>query len=440
MTMPPPPPDRMHLQYQPVPPPQPGSPQPQMAGPAGAYGPMQQSPGQPIPGQMPPAGMAGMSMGKPGTITGIQVILWIFLALSAVANLFSVMSMVEFFNPFSLIGLAFAVYSAIQSLASGVHISRGKRWAWIWSLVSAILGLALSLTGFVYGVIMFDQSGDIMLTVALALTVLYGTLLGLLCSKSARQWILMHRIQRGEVQVPGTAGGVAGMPQMGGMVQGGGAEPQRPETRPGIATAAGVSMLLLAAVSAWGIYAIVKSATDQLSYMQNSDFSYGDTTFMEIMTRGPLHSISIIPLIAFAVLLVCAFITAPLLLKGSAGARIFGLIWGFGAILAAGFLSWAMYENYLIWGEYYALPGQPNPFVMAITRHIAFCVLALVIVVLLFTPGVRAWTPSKSAGPIILMVPMGQPQGQQPGPYGQQQQFNQYQPPQQQQPPYPPQY
>jgi hypothetical protein len=418
-----------------------------MAGPAGAYGPMQQSPGQPIPGQLPPAGMAGMSMRKPGTITGIQVILWIFLAISAVANLFSVMSMVEFFNPFSLIGLAFAVYSAIQSLASGVHISRGKRWAWIWSLVSAILGLTLSLTGFVYGVIMFDSGGDLMLTIAAALTVLYGTLLGLLCSKSARQWILMHRIQRGEVQVPGTAGGVGGtgnmngMAQMGGMVQGGAAEPQRPETRPGIATAAGVAMLLLAAVSAWGIYAIAKSATDQLAYIRSSDFDYGDTTFMQIMTRGSLSSIQIIPLIVFAVLLVCAFITAPLLWKGSAGARIFGLIWGFGAILAAGFLSWALYDNYMIWGEYYSLPGQPNPFVMAITRHVAFSVLVLVVVVLLFTPGVRAWTPVKSAGPIIMMVPMGQMQGQQPGPYGQpQQQFNQYQPPQQQQPPYPPQY
>ena len=117
MTMPPPPPDRMHLQYQPAPPSQPGPPQ---MGPGGAYGPAQYAPEQPVPGQMPsPALSASATLAsgqlvqrKPGTVTGIQVILYIFLAVSVIGNVFSVMSMVEFFNPFSLISLAFAYEQA----------------------------------------------------------------------------------------------------------------------------------------------------------------------------------------------------------------------------------------------------------------------------------------------------------------------------------------
>ncbi|NUQ88356.1 MAG: hypothetical protein HOQ43_07830, partial [Glycomyces artemisiae] len=192
MTFPPPPPDRMHLQYQPAPPPP-----PQQAGPGGAYGPVQQRPDQPLPGQAPPP---AMSMAKPGTITGIQVILWIFTALAGIGDIGSAIGLVNYFNPFSLIGLAFAVYSTVQALTSGIHITRGKRWAWIWSLVSAILGLALSSVAIVFGII-YIETGWASLLVGIVLAGLYGTLLGLLCSKSARQWILMHRIQRGEVQL-----------------------------------------------------------------------------------------------------------------------------------------------------------------------------------------------------------------------------------------------
>ena len=117
-----------------------------------------------------------------------------------------------------------------------MHIARGKRWAWIWSLVTAFIGLAMSAVAIVFGIIYVDNGGWITLLVGIALAGLYGTLLGLLCSKSARQWILMHRIQRGEVQVPGGMGA----PGMGGMAGGfpqGPAHPVRPsrsaQTRPG---------------------------------------------------------------------------------------------------------------------------------------------------------------------------------------------------------------
>jgi hypothetical protein len=386
-------------------------------GPAGAYGPMTPSPEQPFPGQMP-----ALSMNKPGTITGIQVILWIFLALSVAGNLFSIMSMVEFFNPFSLISLAYAVYSAIQSLASGIHISRGKRWAWIWSLVSAILGLALSLTGFIFGVVMFDAGGDLMLTVAAVLVALYGTLLGLLCSKSARQWILMHRIQRGEVQVPGTAMG--GMPgTAGGVAMGasGPIEPERPATRPGSATFTAIAMLALAGLAVWSTINLVRFVVDY------SRFTPGlfDAFFVAGM-RPPVIDLTI-----HAITIICALITVPLILKGKAGGRIFGVIWSILAFLGAGLILTFVIFDYV--DGYYdlpPLPGQIDPVIPAFGWSIGRLALTMLVFILLLTPGVRAWTPTRPATAFVMMVPMGQPVApQQPGPYGQQ--------PQQQQSGYP---
>lgn len=449
MTMPPPPPDRMHLQYQSAPPPQPGPQQPQMAGPGGAYGPMQQSPQQPMPGQMPPA---RMMMNKPGTITGIQVILWLFLAISAIGNLLSIISMVEFFNPFSLIGLAFGVYSTIQSLASGVHITRGKRWAWIWSIISSILGLALTGTGIVYGIIFWDTGGDIMLLITCPLAALYATLLGLLCTKSARQWILMHRVQRGEVQAPGMVGatGMGGMPgtapmggtpgmnQMGGMaeVAGGVAEPQRPETKPGVVTFTVVLLGLLTALAAWHLY--------------------GFTRFMVMMTTGPdgaaFRTIGtgfgrdFAPVIlsgaAAAMMLVFGLVSAIGLNKGRAWARVLTIVWTSVLILGFGFLEAIAVREYLAFREF-LFPPQATSVLLTVLRDVGCVVLLIVVFIAVLTPGVRAWTPRQPSAPIIMMVPMGQPQMQQPGPYGQpqqspypqQQQQAQYQPPQQQ-PPY----
>lgn len=421
MTMPPPPPDRMHLQYQTAPPPPPG---PQQMGPGGAYGPAQYSPDQPLPGQMP----VGLSMAKPGTITGIQVILYLFLAVSAVANIFSIMSMVEFFNPFSLIGLAFAVYSAIQSLASGVHISRGKRWAWIWSLISAILGLALSLTGFTYGVIMFDSGGDIMLTVTAVLVGLYGTLLILLCTKSARQWILMHRIQRGEVAMPGTAmGGMAGGAPIG--MAGGAPAPQRPDTRPGSATFAAIVLGLLAALLAWESYTIVNDTLESMRWAEENGFDGGEDLFGRLFF-GEFPQFGHF-LIAYVVFLVCAVITALLILKGKSGGRVFGLIWTPLAAAAIGYAAFYLNSTFRFF-----ISVDPGAFRTVVILTAAMAVLAVVAFIMLLTPGVRAWTPPSPATPLMVMVPMGQPQApQQAGPYGQPQ--GGYP---QQQPPYPPQY
>ncbi|SDE50880.1 hypothetical protein [Glycomyces harbinensis] len=438
MTFPPPPPDRMHLQYQPVP-----VQQPQQMGPGGAYGPMRQDPGQPVPGQLPPP---SMTAAKPGTITGVQVILWIFLALGSLGNLASIISMVDMFNPFQLIGLGFAAYSTIQALLSGVHIARGKRWAWIWTLVSAILGLLMSAAAIVFGVIYVDNGGWVTLLVGIALAALYGTLLGLLCSKSARQWILMHRIQRGEVQLPGGMGpdgAVQGGTAQGGMVQG--SAPQRPETKPGTVNFAIVVLGLLVLATGWSLYANVTT----LIAMNRA----GVPTGIEYMAMGYGAFIVVVSISVLAPILVCALIAALGLNKGRFGARVFTIIWTSVLVLPWGFLVFGQVMDYLRYADAIPPPDRSS-WTIAVARGVAIVVLLVVAFIAVLLPGVRAWTPGKPATALVVMVPMGQPQ---PGPYGQQQapqyggpQGSHYggpqgqQAPQQQgpaqQPPYPPQY
>ncbi|THV31433.1 hypothetical protein [Glycomyces paridis] len=213
--------------------------------------------------------------------------------------------------------------------------------------------------------------------------------------------------------MPSPAQPQAAFPQ-GGM--GTGAAPERPATRPASATAAAVTALLLAAAGAWGAYAVVKSIQDELAWLAGSQ--WGDRTFTEILMRGQFLEVLAIHLGIYAFLLVCGLITAPLILKGKAGGRIFGLVWAIVAVLAAAFLVWSFIDNYATWNEYYNLPGQPNPFVQRGIRDGAVVVLSVLFLVLTTVPGVRAWTPGKPSNALIMMVPMGQ---QQPGPYGPQQ-------------------
>jgi hypothetical protein len=400
MTFPPPPPDRMHLQYQPAPAPQS---QPRQMGPGGAYGPMRHSPDQPVPGQLPPP---SMSMRKPGTITGIQVILWIFLALSTLGNLFSVINMVNYFNPIQLVVLAFTVYSAAQALISPVQIARGKRWAWIWSLVSAILGLVMSAAAIVFGIIMIDFAVYLLL-VGVALAGLYGTFLGLLCSKSARQWILMHRVQRGEVPLPGMAAG--GMAGPGGMAQAG--PPQRPETKPGTVNFALVVLGLLAVATAWALYGAVNSLIAlneaevplHLGYLL---FGFGSFPLMlAIMTAAPI--------------LVCALSVMFGLYKGRMGARVFTIVWASVLVLPWGFVLVNGAVEYVRHIDLVPSPAR-GPWTVSVIRDVVVLVLLVLVFIAMLLPGVRAWTPGKGPSALVVMVPMGQ-QGAQPGPYGGQQ-------------------
>jgi len=390
MTFPPPPPDRMHLQYQPAPP-QP----PQQAGPGGAYGPVQQRPDQPLPGQAPPP---AMSMAKPGTITGIQVILWIFTALAGIGDIGSAIGLVNYFNPFSLIGLAFAVYSTVQALTSGIHITRGKRWAWIWSLVSAILGLALSSVAIVFGII-YIETGWVSLLVGIVLAGLYGTLLGLLCSKSARQWILMHRIRRGEVQLPGAPGGPAI-----------GAAPERPATRPGGATFTAVLAGLVLAIGAWTAFVSIWT----LVALNNG--GYG----LEYMAFGYGTGLTMVTAATAVLTVVFALISALGVLRGSFGARVFTIVWTSILVLPWGAIGVAQTMDFVRYSAYTVPTDRTNWLVTVIRQDLA-AVLVIALFIAVLTPAVRSWTPGKGATALVVVVqaPYGPPPQQ--GAYPQQQ-------------------
>jgi hypothetical protein len=346
------------------------------------------------PGQTPPA---VMTMRKPGTVTGIQVILWIFLAIGAVGDVASIVNMIDYFDPIMLIALAYALYTTIQSVLTPVHIARGKRWAWIWNLVSAIIGLAFAAVGIVFGIILIDY-GPLPLLLGIAFAALDGTLLGLLCSRSARQWILMHRIQRGEVQVAGTPGadgavagpGTAAAPR-----------PERPETRPGVATVAVVAVWLFAALCAWGVWVNIRNG---LNRYEQSEYISLPGAFLD----GDYIWMVAIPLVVYTMLLICAVVCAPGLTKGAAGARIFGVVWSIGAVLLAGLLFVVVVLEYVEYRDYLP-PWAPNPYPMMFARHAALQVLAIAILVLMFLPGVRRWTPRKPATALVMMVPAGHP-------------------------------
>ena len=125
--LPPPPPDRFAAQ-------------PKLAGPGGAYGPVDTPIGQPIPGQLP----LDLGMAKPRSITGVQTILWLFAVLAAGADLFSALSMAESLNPLGVISLIYAIYATIQAVVTPIQITRGKRWAWIWARVFSARGFSFS--------------------------------------------------------------------------------------------------------------------------------------------------------------------------------------------------------------------------------------------------------------------------------------------------------
>jgi hypothetical protein len=343
-----------------------------------------------------------MTMRKPGTITGIQVILWIFTALAGLGDIASAISLVEYFSVFGLIGLAWTVYSTIQALVSGVHITRGKRWAWIWSLVSAILGLVISAAAIVYGIIYIEVAW-VSLLIGIVLGGLYGTLLGLLCSKSARQWILMHRIQRGEVQLPGMATGPGGVAPEG---------PQRPETRPGSATFTVGAAVLLMLLCAWAVFGTVQTmvALGRGDYGASFDFvglAFGSGALL--LTAA-----------AAAVMSVCGLITAIGVHRGRFGPRVFTIVWTSVMVPAWGSLAVSQLIQYLDYRDF-LLPGQTLYPALLTGRNIVIAVLLVLLFVLVLTPGVRAWTPGGGGAPLIVVVPQSQGYGQPQAPYPPQQ-------------------
>lgn len=385
----------------PVPPPgsQPAPPPPHRPqGPGGAYGPV----GQPAPGQMP---TPMMTMSRPGTVTGIQAILWIFLALGTVADVVSIVNMIDFFHPLSLVALVYALYVTIQSVLTPVHIARGRHWAWIWNLVSTVIGLVFSAVGIVFGVVSIDFT-VVPLLAGLVLAGLYGTLLGLLCSKSARQWILMHRIQRGEAQVAGLPG-TAEAPR-----------PERPASRPGTATFAVVVHGVLIALSLWTAYDIVTALVHY--YGEVGGLGGSPLYASSIMTAG------LIPLAVHSLLSLCALISGILVFRGLFGGRVFGTIWISVLLVPFGYLVF-LDLRLLSDARHFGLPPDTTASLVPLILSGVGLALLVCLFILLFMPGVRRWTPRRPATALVMMVPMGQPG--MPAPQAGPPQPGQYQPP-----------
>lgn len=405
--LPPPPPDRVHLQHRP--PPQ----APPLAGPGGAYGPVEVPSGQPVPGQLPPP---EMTMAKPGTITGIQVILWIFAVLAALADLGSVVSMVEFFNPLSLIGLAFAVYSTIQSVITPVQITRGKRWAWIWAVVNAILGLVIALGAIVLGVSVIDAT-PLPLLVGAVLGGLYGTLLALLCSKSARSWILMHQLRRGEFSSIGTPGpGAVGV-----LVA---LDADRPEVKPGRVTAVQVLLWLAALSPLVMVYVFLTWATEEYHYFRQHQLDYGSTLDYFFSTEWAIGAMWLV--IGTLVLAALAIVSAVGLQRGRFWARVYTPIWAGLMLVGAGIWMFVALVLYLDSVFSPRRDGYVDPGLLPMLIGSAVAFLALLIAfITVFTRPVREWAPGRqmviSYEPGAQGIPLpGQPVAQQ-GYSGQQQ-------------------
>ncbi|QSB04019.1 hypothetical protein [Natronoglycomyces albus] len=155
------------------------------AGPAGAYGHLPHGPA-PVPGQPPLP-----SLTKPGTVTGIQVILWIMAAMSAIGELFSIISLVNYFHPLGLISVVLAGFLTVKSIIAPIYIGRGRRWAWILALIGTILGIVFGTLGLISGAL---SAIPVVILVATLFLGLYVTLLCLLCTSSARRWITTNRI------------------------------------------------------------------------------------------------------------------------------------------------------------------------------------------------------------------------------------------------------
>ncbi|MCD0443048.1 hypothetical protein LO763_05330 [Glycomyces sp. A-F 0318] len=176
--------------------------------------------------------------------------------------------------------------------------------------------------------------------------------------------------------------------------------------RPGPATLAVLAVWALAALMAYFTVDLVLTSMDQRHFFDE----YG---YVEMLFLGDFPQVGVV-MITYAVFLVCAVATAPGLAKGRAGARIFGIVWTSVAIPV--FVTYTVL-NYQALALFPPLPGEPDLRISIFGWGAARLALALLIFVLMLTPGVRAWTPTRPAAALVVMVPHAQqPYGQQPYP------------------------
>jgi hypothetical protein len=227
---------------------------------------------------------------------------------------------------------------------------------------------------------------------------------------------------------PGGAYGPMQQPQ-------GPSAPERPGTRPGSVVVAAMAMWLLAAISAWGVVNGIRWA---IAVSGITGSGVVDALFQGSGLLPGVH------LFIHAFILIGAVIAAPVLTAGKSSGRSLGIFWSVLALLAIGvqlaFLVIAAVDGYYP----PPLPGVVNPLLSTFAWAIGRFVLALVVFILMFSRGARAWTSGTPSGPggTVYMGHPGQqaPYGQQwqqpgqgqygpqPGQYGQQQQQQQQNP------------
>ena len=187
---------------------------------------------------------------------------------------------------------------------------------------------------------------------------------------------------------------------------------ERPGTRPASVVVAAAAMWLLAAISVWGMVNGIRGA------IAVSEFTGSGVVDALFQGSGLLPGVH---LFIHAVILIGAVIAAPLLTVGKSSGRSLVIFWSVLALLAIGvqlaFLVMAAVQGYFP----PPLPGDVHPLITAFGWAIARFVLALVVFILMFSRGARAWTTGAPSGPSGMAVPMGHPgQHMQQGPYGQQ--------------------
>jgi hypothetical protein len=187
------------------------------------------------------------------------------------------------------------------------------------------------------------------------------------------------------------------------------AAPERPGTRPPSVIVAAAAMWLLAAISAWGVVNGTRWA------IAVSEFTGSGVVDALFQGSGLLPGVQ---LFIHAFILIGAAIAAPVLTAGKSSGRSLGIFWSVLSLLAIGvqlaFLVIAAVDGYFP----PPLPGVGNPLLSPFAWAIGRFALALIVFILMFSRGARAWTSGTPSGPDITGAHMGHP-GQQ-GPYGQQ--------------------
>ncbi|PRY56725.1 hypothetical protein [Glycomyces artemisiae] len=324
----PPPVDWMQLRYGAVPVP---------AGPGGAYAP-------PVPGGSSPM---AFTMRKPRNVAWVQTLLWVFAAVTAVVDLLTAIVMTRDFHPLSLAGLAYALYATIQSLVTPMQIGRGKRWAWVWALTSAVIGFVLAVGTTMAGMTLVRMAPGVV-PFAAVVGVLYLVLILLLCSKPLREWMLMHRAQRGQARMEGAPG-------------------------PGMALSA--------------VY-----RSPQRTIERPRSLSWAQVVFWMVALMPLAWAVTGVWAVAATAALAALALTSSIgLNRGRFWARVFTLVWLSAVGIASG---GAIVPGVLLATGTFGVGGVEMQAGMAVALSFGLgFVLACIAFGLMFTTGVRRWTP-----------------------------------------------